>query len=205
MVGGSTNKLTAARFDQVDKKASTFNAAKFYLVGNNSTGANMFGRSKNSSLLLIIIVCICQFKYIIRSRLPKYSTLWCIIRDEHFVIWFYFFCINDCMSYFLPCCLTVSHFLDKVSAISLQMPDKICSPHICISLNNVCQEELIVGFFVATRQKEILSLISLCKRILVLILVSMSPSLYASIIFNVKLARKMLSMRHRKSKYSREQ
>jgi hypothetical protein len=27
MVGGSTNKLTAAGFDQVDKKASTFNAA----------------------------------------------------------------------------------------------------------------------------------------------------------------------------------
>ncbi len=46
MVGGSTNKLTAAGFDQADKKASTFNAAKFYLVGNNSTGANMFGRNK---------------------------------------------------------------------------------------------------------------------------------------------------------------
>jgi hypothetical protein len=45
-------------------------------------------------------------------------------------------------------------------------------------------------------KKEILSLISLCERILVLILVTMSPSLYASIIFNVKLVRKILSMRH---------
>ena len=47
MVGGSTNKLTAAGFDRADKKASTFNAAEFSLVGNNSTGANMFGRKKN--------------------------------------------------------------------------------------------------------------------------------------------------------------
>ena len=46
MVGGSTNKLTAAGFNRADKKASTFNAAKFSLVGNNSTGANMFGRNK---------------------------------------------------------------------------------------------------------------------------------------------------------------
>ena len=36
MVGGSTNKLTVAGFDQADKKARTFNAAKFYTVGNNS-------------------------------------------------------------------------------------------------------------------------------------------------------------------------
>jgi hypothetical protein len=43
MVGGSTNKLTAAGSNQADKNASTFNAAKFSLVGNNSTGANMFG------------------------------------------------------------------------------------------------------------------------------------------------------------------
>ena len=46
MVGGSTNKLTAAGFDRADKKASTFNAAKFSLVGNNSAGANMFSRNK---------------------------------------------------------------------------------------------------------------------------------------------------------------
>ena len=44
-VGGSTNKLTAAGFDRADKKASTFNAAKLSLVGNNSTGSNMFGRN----------------------------------------------------------------------------------------------------------------------------------------------------------------
>ena len=31
MVGGSTNKLTAAGFDQADKKASTFNVAQFSL------------------------------------------------------------------------------------------------------------------------------------------------------------------------------
>ncbi len=46
MVGSSTNKLTAAGFDRADKKASTFNAAKFSLVGNNSTGDNIFGRNK---------------------------------------------------------------------------------------------------------------------------------------------------------------
>jgi hypothetical protein len=42
MVSSSTNKLMAAGFNQADKKASTFNATKFSLVGNNSTGANMF-------------------------------------------------------------------------------------------------------------------------------------------------------------------
>jgi len=46
MVGGSTHKLTAAGFDRADKKASTFNAAKFSLVSNNSTGDNIFGRNK---------------------------------------------------------------------------------------------------------------------------------------------------------------
>ncbi len=46
MDGGSTNKLTAAGFDRADKKASTFNAAKFSLVSNNSTGDNIFGRNK---------------------------------------------------------------------------------------------------------------------------------------------------------------
>ena len=45
MVGGSTNKLTAAGFDLVDKKASTFNAAKFSLVGDNLIGDNIFGRN----------------------------------------------------------------------------------------------------------------------------------------------------------------
>jgi hypothetical protein len=47
-VGGSMNKLTVAGFDRANKKASTFNAAKFSLVGNNTTGDNMFGRNKNS-------------------------------------------------------------------------------------------------------------------------------------------------------------
>ncbi len=46
MVGSSTNKLTAAVFDRADKKVCTFNAAKFALVGNNSTGGNMFGKNK---------------------------------------------------------------------------------------------------------------------------------------------------------------
>ncbi len=46
MVGSSTNKLTAAGFNRADKKASTFNAATFSLVGNNSTGDNIFGRNK---------------------------------------------------------------------------------------------------------------------------------------------------------------
>jgi hypothetical protein len=46
MVDGSNNKSTAAGFNQADKKASTFNDAEFSLVGNNSLGANMFGRNK---------------------------------------------------------------------------------------------------------------------------------------------------------------
>ncbi len=46
MVGGSTNKLTAAGFNHADKKARTFNAAKISLIGNNSTGDNIFGRNK---------------------------------------------------------------------------------------------------------------------------------------------------------------
>jgi hypothetical protein len=48
MVGGSTstNKLKAAGFDRADTKASTFNAAKYSLVGNNLTGDNIFGRNK---------------------------------------------------------------------------------------------------------------------------------------------------------------
>jgi hypothetical protein len=68
---------------------------------------------------MIIIVCICHFKFIIRCRLPKYSTLRCIIREERIIIWLYFSCINDCVSYFCPRCLPVSQFLDKISAISL--------------------------------------------------------------------------------------
>ena len=43
---GDTNKLTAAGFERARKKASIFNAAQFSLVGNNATGANMFGRNK---------------------------------------------------------------------------------------------------------------------------------------------------------------
>jgi hypothetical protein len=46
MVGGSTNQLTAGTFDNADKKASTFNAAKFALGGNNKTGDNSFGRKE---------------------------------------------------------------------------------------------------------------------------------------------------------------
>ena len=46
MVGGSTNKLTATGFNRADEKASTFNVAKFSLVGNNSAGDNIFGRNK---------------------------------------------------------------------------------------------------------------------------------------------------------------
>jgi hypothetical protein len=46
MMGSSTNKLTAAGFEHARKKASKFNAAKFSLVGNNATGANMVGRNE---------------------------------------------------------------------------------------------------------------------------------------------------------------
>jgi hypothetical protein len=55
MVGGSTNKLTAAGFDCADKKASTFNAANFSLAGNNLTGDNGI---KDSRLLLLVITII---------------------------------------------------------------------------------------------------------------------------------------------------
>jgi hypothetical protein len=46
MVGSSTNKLTAAGLDCANKKASTFNAARFSLVANDATADNMFGRNK---------------------------------------------------------------------------------------------------------------------------------------------------------------
>jgi hypothetical protein len=44
MVGGSTNKLMTAGFDQADKKANTFNAAKFSLVSNNSAEVQPSGQ-----------------------------------------------------------------------------------------------------------------------------------------------------------------
>ncbi len=72
MVGSSTNKLTAVGFDHANKKTSTFNSANFSLVGSNATGDNMFDRNKKSWLLFITsIVCVCQFKNIINSCLPK--------------------------------------------------------------------------------------------------------------------------------------
>jgi hypothetical protein len=46
MVSGSTNKMNARTFNRADKQASTFNAENFALVGNNSTGADFFGRKK---------------------------------------------------------------------------------------------------------------------------------------------------------------
>ncbi len=55
MVGCNTNKLTAAWFDQANKKVSTFNAAKFLFVGNISTGANMARKNKK-------VLDYCQFK-----------------------------------------------------------------------------------------------------------------------------------------------
>jgi len=61
---------------------------KISLVSNNSTsGTNMFGRNKNNSILITIIICICH--------LPNYSTLWCIIRDKHIIIWFYLLCLKN--------------------------------------------------------------------------------------------------------------
>ncbi len=46
MVGGNTNKLTAAGFDNADKKASSFSAANMAIVGNNSLGVNIFDSKK---------------------------------------------------------------------------------------------------------------------------------------------------------------
>jgi hypothetical protein len=46
MVDGSTNKLTAAGFDNANKKASTFNAANMAIVGNISSGVNIFDSKK---------------------------------------------------------------------------------------------------------------------------------------------------------------
>jgi hypothetical protein len=42
-IRGSIVSINTAR---ADKKASTFNHAKFYLVGDNSTGHNVFDRNK---------------------------------------------------------------------------------------------------------------------------------------------------------------
>jgi hypothetical protein len=46
MVGRSTNKLTAAGFDNANKEARTFNAANMAIVGNNSLGVNIFDSKK---------------------------------------------------------------------------------------------------------------------------------------------------------------
>jgi hypothetical protein len=51
MVGGSTNKLTAASFDNANKKASTFNMVNMAIAGNNSSGLNIFASKK------AVIVC----------------------------------------------------------------------------------------------------------------------------------------------------
>jgi len=56
------------------------------------------------------------------------------------------------MSDFCSGRLAVSQFLNLVAAVPLQMPDKICTPHIHIPLNDVRQDELIVDFIVTTRQ-----------------------------------------------------
>ena len=56
------------------------------------------------------------------------------------------------MSDFCSCRLAVSQFLNLVAAISFQMPNKICSPHICIPLNDVQQDELIVNIIITNRQ-----------------------------------------------------
>jgi hypothetical protein len=45
-VGGSTNKLTAAGFDNADKIGSTFSATNMAIVGNNSLGVNIFDSKK---------------------------------------------------------------------------------------------------------------------------------------------------------------
>ena len=46
----------------------------------------------------------------------------------------------------------LSASLNLVAAVPLQMPDKICTPHICIPLNDVQQDELIANFIVTTQQ-----------------------------------------------------
>ncbi len=46
MVSRSTDKLTAASFDNADKNASTFNAANMAIVGNNLLGVNVFKSKK---------------------------------------------------------------------------------------------------------------------------------------------------------------
>ncbi len=73
---------------------------------------------------MTIIICICQFKYIICSCLPKRLTLWCVIRDECIIVRIHPFCINDRMSDFCSGCLAVCHFLNLVATIPLQMPEK---------------------------------------------------------------------------------
>ena len=52
MVSRSTDKLTAASFDNADKKASTFNAANMAIVGNNLSDVNIFKSKK-----LYLITC----------------------------------------------------------------------------------------------------------------------------------------------------
>jgi hypothetical protein len=58
--------------------------------------------------MTIIIICVCQFKNIISSCLPKSLTLWCVLGDECIlIVRFLLFCINNRMSDFCSGCLAV--------------------------------------------------------------------------------------------------
>ena len=139
-------------FDQVDKKTSTFNATKFRHLSAIVLQERTCLVEIKTSLQITIIICICQFKNIIHSCLPKWLTFWCIIREECIVVWVHLLCRNNCVCNFCSCCLAGSQFLNLVPAISLQMPDKICSLYIYISRDDLCQEKLIVITIAATRQ-----------------------------------------------------
>ncbi len=58
MVGGSTNKLAAAGFDCADKKASTFNAANFFLSVTTRQETTYLVGIKDSRLLILVITII---------------------------------------------------------------------------------------------------------------------------------------------------
>jgi hypothetical protein len=84
-----------------------------------------------------------------------------------------------------------------IPALSLDMPYKNCSLHISTMY---AKRNASSSSFELPGKLENLPRVDLRERMLVLIQATMSPLLHASIISNIRLARKILSTRHTKSK-----
>ncbi len=91
-----------------------------------------------------IIINVSPFNNSICSCLPKRLTLWRIIWGERFAVQLYLFHMNGHMCNFCSGCLAVGQILNPLPTISLQMADKVYSPHACISLSDVHDQEKFI-------------------------------------------------------------